>query len=238
MTGLRLLSNVRRNSEDYYRWTLKREPQTLFFAGRSILHRIDADVRRRTGGSAEDSIINCLKEGSKITVLFLDPRTNILERLADEEGEPTDSMLGNIAISLGICQRLVDRLRNEHATLPSRTRLTIRVYDRIPYFAYHKQNEQMIVGFYFLSTEGSSTASYEVIDDNTKKTFEEHFGKIRAEAKSGILLDYNGAHGGSTFNDALFHNLAGFLKTKLDTRKVDQLLAEPAKASSLAASPA
>jgi hypothetical protein len=224
MTGLRLLHNIRRNSSDYYRWTIERRPQSLFFAGRSILHRIDADVRLKTGGSAEDVLFRCLTEGSRITILFLDPRTAILERLADEEGEPPDSMLGNIAISLGISQRLADRLTTEFPNLPAGAHLTVRIYDRIPYFAYHKQDEQLIVGFYFLSIEGSSSPAYEVVDDKTKKTLEQHFGKIRAESKANILIDFDGARGGFVFNEKLFGDLRLFLKTKLDPNRIDELL--------------
>jgi hypothetical protein len=224
MTGLRLLRDVRRNSPEYYSWTTEREPQTMFFAGRSILHRIDADIRVNTGGSVEEVLLRRLTENSKITILFLDPRVDILKRLAAEEGEALDSMLGNIAISLGICKRLAERLKKTHRDLPPGAHLSIRIYDHIPYFAYHKQNNQVIIGFYFLSIEGSLSASYEVVDEKTKKIFEEHFLKIRADATSRTLVDLEGARGIYKFNDGLFDELCSFLKTTLDPKKVDELL--------------
>jgi hypothetical protein len=234
MTGLRLLTEVRRNSSAYYSWTIQKDPQTLFFAGRSILHRIDADVRANGGGAAEDVLLRRLTENSKITILFLDPRTNILTRLADEEGERPDAMLGNIAISLGICQRLAGRLRKEHRLLPPGAHLTIRIYDHIPYFAYHKQNHQVIVGFYFLTMEGSSSAAYEVVDEKTKKAFDDHFMKIRADATRKTLVEFDGARGVYNFDDVLFRDLQTFLETTLDAKKVNELLGGTASVPSVA----
>src|SRR5262249_65442 len=106
MTGIRLLHDVRRNFSGYYSWVTEQKAQDLFFAGRSVLHRIDADIRARTGGSAEEILLRRLKENSKIRILFLDPRTDILNRLAKEEGQTLQAMLGDIATSIGICRRL------------------------------------------------------------------------------------------------------------------------------------
>lgn len=163
-------------------------------------------------------------EGSKITILFLDPRADMLERLAREEGESTATLLSNIAISMGICHRLTTRLRRDHLHIPAGGRLTIRLYDHIPYFAYHRQNNRVIVGFYFLTAEGSSSAAYEVIDEKTKRVFEDHFLRIRADATEGTLVDFQGAKGIYDFNADLFNHLRSFLETKLSHSKVTELL--------------
>jgi hypothetical protein len=224
-TGLKLLTKQRRNSAVYYNWTISPEPQTLFFAGRSILHRIDADVRARAASSAEEVILRRLKNSCQITVLFLDPRTNILARLANEEGEPKVVMLDNIAISLGVCHRLATKLQHEHRSLPPEAKLTIRIYDHMPYFAYHRQNQQVIIGFYFLTMEGSSSAAYEVRDPETRKVFEDHFMSIRAESIEGTLLEFDGARGNYNFNVDLFNDLRKFLVAELGEEKADQQLA-------------
>ena len=69
VTGIRQVNDVRRNFSGYYQWVNERQPQDLFFAGRSVLHRIDADIRARTGASAADVILRRLKEGSKIRII-------------------------------------------------------------------------------------------------------------------------------------------------------------------------
>jgi len=223
MTGIKLLDAQRRNYAGYYSWVNEQKQQYLFFAGRSVLHRIDADIRERMGhpASAEKILLRRLKEGSKISILFLDPRIDIISRLAVEEGQTPAALLGDLATSIGICHRLFELL--ESATLPASAELTIRVYDRVPYFAYHRQDTEAIVGFYFLSMKGYSSAAYELVDDVTKRVFDGHFGLILAEAARGTLVEYDGARGRATFNDQLFGELRTSLKQQLGPAADDLL---------------
>lgn len=168
MSGIRYLSNYRRGFSGYYRWVTEHHPQELFFAGRSVLHRIDADIRMNADGSAEAALLRCLQQNSRIKILLLDPRTNILERLAQEENQTLKAMLCDIVTSLGICRRLFDLLQNSFTHLEASAELTVRVYDRVPYFAYHKQNDEVIIGFYFQSTKGYASAVYEIVDEANK----------------------------------------------------------------------
>jgi hypothetical protein len=226
MTGIRFLQDRRRNYFAYYSWVNEQKPQDLFFAGRSVLHRIDADIRTRTGGSAEDVILRRLKEGSKIWIAFLDPRANILDRLAREEGQTPKAMLGDIATSIGICQRLFALLQGNFRALPPGSELTIRVYDRVPYFAYHKQDDQIIVGFYFLSDKGYASAAYELVDEQTKQVFGTHFVRIMSDAASSTLVEFDGAREKPSFDKKLFDNLCDclYLPENLGKDKTDELL--------------
>jgi hypothetical protein len=224
MTGIRLLHDVRRNFSGYYSWVNEQKPQELFFAGRSVLHRIDADIWSRTGGSAEDILLRRLKEGSKVTILFLDPRIDIIHRLANEEAQASEEMLRDIAISLGICKRLYELLQTNLRTLPPGAELSIRVYDRVPYFAYHKQDAEVIVGFYFLSAKGSTSAAYEVVDEITKQVFDAHFVRIYSDASASSILEFEGARGRPSFNIDLFQNLLTHLSEKLGQERADEAL--------------
>jgi hypothetical protein len=147
-------------------------------------------------------------------------------------------MLADIAFSLGISKRIVDRLKGEHSEVRQGARLTIQIYDQIPYFAYHKQNEHVIIGFYFQSVEGSSSAAYEVIDETTKRVFDQHFLKIRSKPSARVLVEFDSTRGGDAlfFDDKLFDELCCFLKTKLPMR-VDQLLSGERVRSSAATLP-
>lgn len=225
MTGLRLMTKVRRNSAAYYSWVIEQQPQELFFAGRSVLHRIDADIRARMGSSAEDVIFRRLMEGSRITILLLDPRIDFLKRLAEEEGEPWQSLLGNVATSIGVCKRLYALLEREMP--PPGARLTIRIYDEIPYFAYHQQDKEVVIGFYFRSLLGSSSAAYEVLDEVTKNTFKDHFVKIGAAASGTYLIEFDGARGEATFNDGLFEELCAFVRVQLGDKADDLIKGAP-----------
>jgi hypothetical protein len=225
MTGLRLITEVRRNFRGYYDWVNENGSQDLFFAGRSVLHRIDADIHARTESSAEAIILRRLREGSKIRIDFLDPRSDIIDRLAQEEGETPAALLGNIATSLGICRRLGELVRAHYLSLPAGAVLSVRVYDRMPYFAYHKQDNDVLVGFYFQSLLGSSSAAYELVDDTTRRTFSEHFVRIHADAASSTMVEFDGAAGRPLFNNELFNELRKQLSAKLGPSRVDELLA-------------
>lgn len=210
MTGIRLVNDTRRNYSGYYSWVTEQKPQELFFAGRSVLHRIDADIRTRTGNSAENILYRRLQESSKITILFLDPRIDIIDRLAIEEGQSARALLGDIVTSIGISHRLYELLHQNSSSLPPEAELTIRVYDRVPYFAYHKQDDDVIVGFYFLSAKGHSSAAYELVDDKTKEVFGDHFVGMLSAAATNTLVEFSGARGRPNFNQPLFSELIDY----------------------------
>lgn len=207
MTGIRHVHDVRRNFSGYYQWVNEQAPQDLFFAGRSVLHRIQADIKTRTGASAANMLLRRLKEGSTVRVLFLDPRIDIIGRLAAEEGQTLNAMLGDIRTSLEICREIATLLTEQAGELPPAAELSIRVYDRIPYFAYHKQDREAIVGFYFDSAKGSTSAAYELLDDETKGVFEEHFVRILGEAATNTIVEFDGARGKPTINTEFLDEL-------------------------------
>lgn len=229
MKGIHFLHDRRRNYSAYYSWVNEQNPQDLFFAGRSVLHRIDADIKTRGGASAEEVILRKLKEGSRISIAFLDPRTNILDRLAREEGQKPEAMLGDIATSVGICRRLFALLQENFAALQPGSFLAIRVFDRVPYFAYNKQDDQMIVGFYFASDRGDTSAAYELVDDHTKQVFSDHFGRIMADAAQSTVVEFDGARGRPSFDEHLFHQLYDHLclPDQLGREKTDELFGDP-----------
>jgi hypothetical protein len=226
MTGIRLLSGIRRNFSGYYDWVNVGASQELFFAGRSVLHRIDKDIKKRTNAtaSAEDVLLRKLMEGSKITILFLDPRIDIIQRLAEEEGQAVVTMLEDIATSIGICRRLFDLLKAHYAEFQPGAELTIRLYSRVPYFAYHKQDEFVIVGFYFSSGKGSSSAAYEIVDERTKQAFGGHFDHILSEASRTTLVEFDAAHGYPRLDSALLDDLSNYLRGKLPAITADELM--------------
>ncbi len=216
LTGIRQLSEVRRNFGGYYHWVNEQKPQYLFFAGRSVLHRIHADIKARTDNSAAEVILRRLREGSRIHILFLDPRIDIIRRLAAEEGQTLNAMLGDIATSLGICRELAGLLGKHCHELPPGAELSIRVYSRVPYFAYHRQDNDVIVGFYFDSAKGSTSAAYELVDAETKQTFEEHFVRVRSEATNNTIVEFEGARGKPTYNAALVETLEKAIQAAMD----------------------
>ena len=224
--GIRLAVQVRKNNDDYYNWVNASGHPDLFFAGRSVLHRIDYDMRHRGKGSAEKILAARLRVGATIRILFLDPRSQLVERLANEAGQPIEAMLADIATSLGICHRLYrDYLHT--GKFSSHSRLEIRVYDETPYFAYHKQDGVVLVGFYFNTTLGQDSAAFEVIDPETQKFFSDHFAKVFSHGSR--LLELLPHRAGCMYDEQIVQSMTCYLEQKLGQELVAELIGEPRK---------
>jgi hypothetical protein len=215
-TGIKQVAKVRRGFADYYHWAVNDNLQELFIAGRSVLHRIDKDFKseKRKLGSAASRFAEKIQDGAEITILFFDPRSEVIERLATEEGQSLREMLTDIKTSLMICKELYEILSNENHINP-KGKLSIRVYDQIPYFAFHKENEKMIVGFYFSTTKGYQSAAFQVIGQENQEFFRGHFISIYNKSLGNNVLELN-PHGGTpVMNDKLFHELMNAIEEKI-----------------------
>lgn len=79
------------------------------------------------------------------------------------------------------------------------------MYDEVPHFAYHRQDDDVIIGFYFLSALGSAAAAFEVADAKTKEFFGDHFAAIFDRAsKAGCIIERTPNRDESVFNEALY----------------------------------
>ena len=203
--GIQLASEVRRGYEDYYKWAINDSPQNLFFAGRSVLHRLDSDFKSRGLNSAAERLAWKLKKGSEIIILFFDPRSKIIQRLAEEEGQSLHSMLEDIRTSLKVCEELYHILTKEN--ISPKAKLSIRIYDQVPYFAFHKEDERTIVGFYFSTSLGYKSSAYEILDFKNKEFFQSHFTSIYDKSKRNIICELNPQSGKPKFNQQLFNEL-------------------------------
>lgn len=224
--GLRMASPVRRGYAGYYGWAIAREPRELFFAGRSVLHRIDADFRTKGLRSAEEVLLRTLQDGSVVRILFLDPRSDLISRLAEEERQSREAMLSDIATSLGICRRLSKLIEANSASVPTSAQLDIRVYDEVPYFAYHRDDEHVIVGFYFVTALGSASAAFEVSEPQTRGFFEGHFTSIFGRAIDRIILVKSATRHSADFNTVLFEELCEKIAAELGQQRTNQLLGD------------
>jgi hypothetical protein len=205
-TGIRLVSPIRKGYAGYYQWVMSTGQEDMFFAGRSVLHRIDADFRARGIGNAESILARRLADGAKIKILLVDPRSEIIPRLAKEEGQTPQKLLSDVAISLGVCVRLHELLKI-NKSIRADARLDIRVFDQIPYFAYHSVGDQVILGFYFSSSLGYQSAAYEIVDSQTKEFFAEHFRSILSRASDTYVLRINPHSGHPELNESLIADL-------------------------------
>jgi hypothetical protein len=222
--SIRLVAKQRRGFDEYYTWVISdATDQDLFFAGRSVLHRIQDDVEVRSGAALEEILAKKLLGGASIRVLFLDPRSKLIDRLAKDEGQPPEQMLTDIATSLGICRRLHGVLR-KYPRFPGQAQLDVRIYDEIPYFAYHRENQKMYVGFYFSTSLGYRSAAFEAHDPEAQSFFENHFIHIFSRYEDQFIVKLPTFRGAPIFNENLFEELRTFLSQRLGEERVKQLL--------------
>ena len=175
-------------------------------------------------GSAEAALLSKLKTGSKIDILFLDPRSDLVDRLAKEEGQNPEDMLSNIAKSIGVCKRLY-ALLNEETIGDTRARLRIQIYDEVPSFAYHKVSDKVTVGLYFARALGITSPAFEVFDDEIKRLFEEHFRSISLSAIIRKLTLLSFEEGQSIkFAQDLYDDIYEILVARLGKTKVYEFI--------------
>jgi hypothetical protein len=218
--GIRMVSPIRKGLDRYYLWAMSTAPQIMFFAGRSVLHRIDYDFKVRGLGTAENVIARRLKQGAQIRIMFLDPRSDLIERLAKEEDQAPEQLLTDVATSIGVCNRLHKLLKDFDQTAAS---LDIRVYNEIPYFAYHAVEENVIAGFYFSSALGHASAAFEIVDPQTRTFFESHFLSIFNRARDTWLLQIPAHRNKAELNTTLMSQLKKSLTKSLGEERVSQL---------------
>ncbi len=220
--GLKMIASKRRGYDGYYNWLAVTSPQELFFAGRAVLHRIQNDLDNRNIGPLENLLARKMDEGGNITLLFLDPRSDIIDRLASEEGQSKKQLLSDIAFSLGICVRLHKLIHGKRWKPP--TELHIRVYDEVPYFAYHKEDNKALVGFYYAKSVGSTSAAFEILDMETLKFFQSHFDIIYDRAQKTDILEVSTRQPVAEFNSAFYLELYDSLVNNLGKKATDELI--------------
>jgi len=219
--GIQLLDSVRSHFDGYFHWTVHEAAEALFFAGRSVLHRIDSDVRRRGLGSAEEAMVLRMQRGATIRVLFMDPRSDLIARVAHDENRNERHVREDLCYSLGVCRRLYQRLQEAPHLAGS---VAICLYDEIPYFAYHQVGDETIIGFYFAPQMGHTSGAYRVLDGQTQLFFRNHFDFLFAKATDTWIVKKALNADSVSWNEELFQALRGSLCQTLGEPLVNDLL--------------
>lgn len=221
--GLHCVAPVREAFEGYSTWAENHDTLEHFFAGRSVLHRIDADYQNKGLGSAEQVIATRLREGASFQILFLDvTASDLIERLADEEGQRPEEMRADLAYSIGVVTRLQKLLVSEQ--LHPEANLAIRVSRENPWFAYHRVDDEVVVGFYFAGPMGHRSAAYEAVDTITRELFNSHFAAAWLRAEEATLLDVNSHRHRIRMNIGLLEDLKSSLNEQLGEEEAAKLL--------------
>lgn len=189
--GIYMISPERRGSMRYYKWLLERSPQKIFFAGHSVLHRIQSDFDKQGLVPVYEALRQKVAEGSKVQILFLDPTWDYLDKVARDEGQESTKLRTDLAESLGLCKKLWGHIETEKYA----GEIEIRMCSALKQYAFHrvscseKSEDEVLVGFYFAGRLGMKSPLFAVEDEQIQEFFIEHFTNVFE--KSEILLSYS-----------------------------------------------
>jgi len=224
--GLRIVARKRRGEPRYYKWVLENEVQEAFFAGHSILHRVDEDFVSRGLLPVQDALRQKVSEGSKIRILFLDPTWQFLDDIAKAGGQDPVTLRRDLTTTLTICKGLLAKLRNQK--FPGR--LEIRACRAVVQYAFHhvacasRHTDEMLVGFYFADQPGTETPVFETDDTEVRARLRVHFNTIFDDAKTTKeLLSYS--DGSIKFAHEYFGECVDALAKALEEKAVEHLRA-------------
>lgn len=217
-TGLQILCNERAGFKGYHKWMLETKPQELFFAGRSVLHRIEKDFKERNFVSVSEAFIHKMKNGTTIRILFLNPNWELIDQIAVQEGRNSAKELyADLNISLRVVKSLWDTLQKQEEPLTGS--LEVRLFANISHYAYHCVKEtssndlEMLVGFYFAERLGWQSALFEVKDPSTQSLFERHFA-ILFDSAEQLLVYPGGRVDLAQFNSPLYEKSLNYVNSR------------------------
>ncbi|ACF44595.1 hypothetical protein [Pelodictyon phaeoclathratiforme] len=203
LMGMRLVAQQRSGYHGYEKWINEKNDE-LFFAGRSVLHTIEKYVKKRSEyNGIEDAILQKLKEGTTIKILILDPRSVVINLLTSEETMNGQSqqvryfeMMRDIKFSFAIADKIGKLIDNKKNIDRLTGNITIMLYSDMPYFAYHRQGNEVLIGYYFIREVGSKSGVYKITDEFTKTEYNNHFECIwnHNNDDNHILITYIAEH--------------------------------------------
>lgn len=223
--GLRIVGRKRRGEPRYYKWVLENKVQDAFFAGHSILHRVDEDFRSRRLLPVKEALPQKISEGSKIRILFLDPTWDLLDEVAIAGGQEPQVLRRDLAKTLETCKQLWLALKDQG----SHGSLQIRTCRAIVQYAFHhvqrsrRRTDEMLIGFYFAGQPGTETPVYETDDEEVRRCFAVHFATVFDAPSAKRLLSYS--DGSLDFNHEYFTLCTDALSRHLGEKAVEGLRA-------------
>jgi len=208
-TGIQILSLIRQGDDRYHSWVVVRNPQELFFAGRSVLHRIQLDFDDRRLPSVEEILIRKLSEGTRIRILFCNPLWDAIPSIATAEGQTSEKLYNDLQTSIEIVKKLHGKLKESSQKLSGE--IDIRLYQEQFQYAYHRtlnlqtDEMKMYLGMYFAKRQGCRSPLFEVYDRSIQKEFEDHFHNVFERSDRFFFYPRSGV--GMMFDERLYHKI-------------------------------
>jgi hypothetical protein len=206
--------------DEYYKWVLNQNPSNLFFVGRSVLHRMDKDLLSRKLNSVSENLIRRVKEGANIRILFLNPKWELIEKIATQEGRKSvRELYSDLKKTLHVVNEIHDKLSLK---CPCEGSIEIRMYEEINQYAFHseefsddKNKNYAYIGLYFANKLGWQSSVLSINTERTLKTFEDHFNIIFERAEKLLSCQQNVSNSLIEFNLKLYNEATNHINDKL-----------------------
>ena len=133
--------------------------------------------------------------------MFLDPRWEFIEKIAESQQQDVSELRRDLKTTLRICKSLADKLENEKPG----GRLEIAISKEINQYSYHYLKNritgkiEMLVGLYFAGRLGINCPLFTVESEEIQGWFKNHFEDVFRRSEK--LLYYS--HDQVEFNDSV-----------------------------------
>lgn len=215
----------RKHFNGYHRWILTKDPLDIFFAGHSVLHRVDEDFSMLNLPKCEEALYMKVGHSSKIKILLIDPTWDFIEDIANAENQSIKDISEHLSITLKIIGNLYGLFETRKTKLNGS--IEIKTCRNITQYAYHrvintyksKEHPEIFIGFYFQDTVGSNTPLFKVENKSIVDFFEAHFLHIWNAPSSRTLFDYRSNRNDATIDTDYYEECRQ--KLKENTKKSD-----------------
>lgn len=222
--GVYMVAEEREGDPRYHAWLLETRQQDMFFAGHSVLHRVEQDFQSRSKfPHVDEALRQKVAEGSNIKVLFLDPTWDFLDQIAKYQGQEPKELRLDLATTIGRCKMLWQSL---DSNLPGE--IDIRTSRDFVQYAFHRvccsqrRQDLVLVGFYFAGQTGKKSPLFLVEDKVIQGFFVEH---VNNAFRTGTQLLRYSRGGSMEFNDVYYNEcVKSFVSHGVDLQSVAQRL--------------
>lgn len=209
--GLQRVTDRRRNNPIYFEWADKIEAACRFdMWGVSVFHRVKDAFKDYRHQDAVELIVAKVRDGWRIRALFVDPRAeDAITQLSEREARTPHRILVHLEGSVRFCDELFSRLSGielDHGALE------IRVTGLLPCEAYHRLDDDLIIGFYPPGGSGADEPAYRAVGKPTIKSHQDSFDRAFGAAQNGWLLRLLPNEGQIERNDGVFDSIYDWLR--------------------------
>lgn len=195
--GLQMVAEERQKFSGYYNWTRSTNPKILKFSGHAVLKSMSDGIDNSSSRKFIETIIDKLKEGTKIYVLFFDPMFEAVEHVTTGMIDVNKRVLyERLKAALEITKEL--QIEIKKIIKQDKTAITGELHISLVgvannqyayhYVEYEDNIKEVYVGFYFLGGLGGGQPVFTIDDTKILSFFDKNFEGLYHHATTKKIL--------------------------------------------------